>query len=280
MSKLLRMKLWLPLGEAARTLSKELDETVVIGDVLHLALVGQLTLSVRFVNEVYGLACRPFDNTAEEWMSVPPLTAGAPPISLPEGGVVFAAADGREYLTTNPKIHLDHPVYDLAMIGGEKGDVERAYQRVIGGAEVADSWSNGIFLISQEKYFQLLEYRSTPDVAERWCYFPAGVLPDDSTLVVRPQELDRFIASAKKAISSASVSEVSKGLAPREKTTLLNIIGGLLELMTAHSSVWNNQAAIVQELLENYERCPGIAKSTIDSKFAEAKRSIKQNLPY
>lgn len=67
----------------------------------------------------------------------------------------------------------------------------------------------------------------------------------------------------------------------RAETTYLNIIGGLLGLMLnttpggQRGSAYESQAAIISALLAHYGGKPGIADSTLEQKFADAKRSIK-----
>lgn len=76
---------------------------------------------------------------------------------------------------------------------------------------------------------------------------------------------------------------VDKQVAPNQKaeTTYLNIIGGLLDLMLGTTpggqkgSAYVSQAAIISALLAHQGGKPGIAVSTLEQKFAEAKRSIK-----
>ena len=68
---------------------------------------------------------------------------------------------------------------------------------------------------------------------------------------------------------------------PRAETTYLNIIGGLLDLMLGTTpggqkgSAYVSQAAIISALLAHHSGKPGIADSTLEQKFADAKRSIK-----
>jgi hypothetical protein len=64
-------------------------------------------------------------------------------------------------------------------------------------------------------------------------------------------------------------------LDPRERTTFLNIIGGMLELIKSPRKGRDSDAAVIRELLENYGERQGIKKSTLESKFADANRSIK-----
>lgn len=80
-------------------------------------------------------------------------------------------------------------------------------------------------------------------------------------------------------------SLASKQAAPsaRAETTYLNIIGGLLGLMLEvtpggkKGSAYDSQAAIISALLAHHSGKPGIADSTLQQKFAEAKRSIQSS---
>jgi hypothetical protein len=96
-------------------------------------------------------------------------------------------------------------------------------------------------------------------------------------LLFLKQDLDRF----RVAHLSQANHEAADSLGERAETTYLNIIGGLLALMLSKSpagmaqSVFDSQAAIISELLAHYENKPGIAKRTLEEKFAEANRSLK-----
>lgn len=74
-----------------------------------------------------------------------------------------------------------------------------------------------------------------------------------------------------------------KPLPPRAELTYLNIIGGLLELMLGKTpsgksqSAYEDQAAIISALLVHHKGKSGIAKRTLEEKFAAAKRSLGAN---
>ncbi|MBP9940198.1 MAG: hypothetical protein KBF33_02250 [Comamonas sp.] len=76
---------------------------------------------------------------------------------------------------------------------------------------------------------------------------------------------------------------VDKQSAPsaRAETTYLNIIGGLLGLMLGTTpsgqkgSLYDTQASIISALLAHHEGKPGMSDTTLENKFAEAKRSIR-----
>lgn len=81
--------------------------------------------------------------------------------------------------------------------------------------------------------------------------------------------------------SLRAIVEKQVAIGPRAEATYLNIIGGLLDLMLGttpggqRGSVYESQAAIISALLAHHEGKPGIAGSTLEQKFADARRSIK-----
>ncbi len=68
-----------------------------------------------------------------------------------------------------------------------------------------------------------------------------------------------------------------KPLATRERDTLLNIIGALVELIQTPKPGRNSDAAVITEMVANYSDKPGIKERTLQEKFARAKRSLLSN---
>lgn len=74
-----------------------------------------------------------------------------------------------------------------------------------------------------------------------------------------------------------------KQVSDRTEIVYQHIIGALLSLLLGRSpagkphSVFQSQAAIVDNLTANHPNCIGITKRTLDEKFAAAKRSLSQN---
>ena len=69
------------------------------------------------------------------------------------------------------------------------------------------------------------------------------------------------------------------------ETVYQNIIGALIEIMLAKSpagkpfSVFESQASIIDSLAAHFPGAPGIAKRTLEEKFAEGKRSLSATTP-
>ncbi len=286
MSKLFKLKRWLSLSESAKHLSTVLGDEVSVADLLRLALDGRLVLSVVFVNSAYGQICKLFDRESAEWLEVPPLRSGRPPLRIPKGGaVVFIAPDGREYQCCGAPIPLenDEP-YDLTMIGAERLSVQHAYQLEIGGPPAEWVAIDGAILAQSGNYFQLSghfsenPYFDQSKLNKSWAhasnFYPAG-LPDDATIVVRPASLTNLTRSLEDADAL-----LPQQLSVREQTSYLNIIAGLLDLMLGKTpsgkaqSVFTSQSAIISALTAHHHGKQGITQRTLEQKFAEARRSL------
>lgn len=70
---------------------------------------------------------------------------------------------------------------------------------------------------------------------------------------------------------------VEKMAVPGERTeaTYLNIIGAMLELLRSpRPGREESDAAVIRELIENFSDKPGISKTTLEAKFADARRRL------
>lgn len=105
-------------------------------------------------------------------------------------------------------------------------------------------------------------------------YYPAGGLPDDSVLVVRTRSLTDLQERL-----SCNDSATKKPLGGRAETTYLNIIGALLEVLSGDSPGIQKHPDFISEakLIEHFSgfNISGLSKTTLELKFASAKRSIK-----
>ena len=107
-------------------------------------------------------------------------------------------------------------------------------------------------------------------------YYPAGGLPAHAVLVVRTRAL-RVLQERVESENGGALPEI--GL--RAETTYQNIIGALLKLILGHSpggkahSVFKNQTAVIDALLAEHERKPGISRRTLEQKFSIASRSLE-----
>lgn len=224
--KLLKLKDWVTVPDAARHLSIFFDVTVSEPDVLRLALDGRLTLSVYFVNKTWarcadiGLRA---NNSNEQ---IPPKTRNTVVGTTIHG---FRLCGG-EVAKHDEGIKFIEGVWDLAMIEGGKIAVEAKYQRLTGGPAVDDPIFEFLLLNRPDgtwaQLFQPLPYQEQDHQLPSGHpknYFPVAALPSDSIFVIRTQALQELELSH-------SDGALERPVGQRERTTLLVIIAALAEL--------------------------------------------------
>lgn len=161
MSKLLKLKKWLTVEDAAKRLSISVGEDVTEADILRLALDGHLTLSVYFVNHAKGRPVRIELLSSQHFSNAPSLFEYGPPrcVSI-DGAVLPNKKEVLIYEGDEQKPECLEGVWDLLMLGAEKLDVEHAYQSLTGGPAVDLTCFGGPLVASADRsqIFQILSY--------------------------------------------------------------------------------------------------------------------------
>jgi hypothetical protein len=163
LKKLFTLKKWLTLQEAARHLAIVFGEEVCEADVLRLALDGHLKLSVNFVN--HARARKGNVSPIEEAEYEDFLFELPPEISIPEehkGKPIRVMKginlDGKRVLNLSKDVMSLDGVYDLAMLGNERIDVEHQYQMLTNGPSVTLQGLDGAFVTGDANtMYQILE---------------------------------------------------------------------------------------------------------------------------
>lgn len=193
MGKLLGLKEWLTLEDAAGHLQRELGEPVRAAEVLQLALDGALRVSVRFAGggALARLARAPAAELEfDDLFGAPLLDLGSEPETI----------DG---------------VWDLSLVGDGSIEIERRMQALLDGPAVESFSPAGLFLVSpnEDLWAALVELdirgvavdhtiqvegfrgEKLPLVAITKRYFPLHELPPGAVIVVRPAELEALIVA-------------------------------------------------------------------------------------
>ena len=167
MKKLVHLKKWLTVSEAARHLSTLFGESISEADVLRLALDGELMLSVYFVNGTL-TRCGLLYRLRTTKNRAPQLSNGERTNTI-EGTLVANDWSLSTVLNKN-----NRGIWDLPMLGLERDDIEQRYQDLIGGPKstLRSRWSNSlstrwyVLRASQSRqnahYTQFTQIRSLP----------------------------------------------------------------------------------------------------------------------
>lgn len=187
MSKLMKVKRWVLLADAAKYLSTVLEEPVSIRDIYAIALEGNITLSFGMPRDLLANPIRICESKAErdaavatqEWELLPVLKAGP--------NAIFSASETRE------------GIFDFAMLGG---DIELFRYNAL--SQAGDSFNCLTFdeIIARDEAGNLLRPLSRLWAADKFGIMQVaeeipwyGSLPDEAQICVRVSELDRLIRS-------------------------------------------------------------------------------------
>jgi len=193
MKKLFRLRSWLTLDEAVEHLSVLFGEQITRAELLRLALDGEFTLSVRFVNGVYAKGGKAIHSSEAHRISMPDLNGNTFEVF---SGIFI---DEARVIDTKPGVRFLTGVWDLPMIGAEQIDVEHEYQALTSGPVLDLFDLEGAFVCKDGEYWQLQEhfsnnkYFKASNLKAPWTdpenFYPAAGIPSDAVLVARPDSL-------------------------------------------------------------------------------------------
>lgn len=207
MSKLLKLKQWMTVAEAAERLTVAAGETVTEADLLLFALDSHLPISVFFTTETFAQPCMILPVSDREEHEATSATAVQPntdaesesaPLEVEPAETVQALArttiDKTHIILTPITTHspvLINGLWDLAMIGGEIDFVKNQLMDRLSKQEVTPSLDD-LLIVDQEgnEHFSLLRYEQAK--AKENHYVPAARMPADALLVVRTNALLHF----------------------------------------------------------------------------------------
>lgn len=137
MNKLLKLKQYLSINDSADYLSATLEETVSVADIYELSLEGHLAISIRLTNQAFA---KKVDL--------------APELELTNSEEQFGAVQANE---VNEQVHIFNGLYDLAMIGEERFELRKLYQREVEGDSPVLSELSGFYVKHEGSIYKLLE---------------------------------------------------------------------------------------------------------------------------
>ena len=138
------------------------------------------------------------------------------------------------------------------MIGAERLDIERKYQRLTGGPPVNLSnlegplvshpngtWARIVDHYSDNEFFDKKNLKSPYNHSDN--YYPAGGLPSDAVFVVRTSALQKL-----ESYISEPEPDADRPIGRRERSTLLVIIAALAKLARIDVAKASSAAASIE----------------------------------
>jgi hypothetical protein len=244
MTKLYALKEWLTVPDTARHLTVLLGEEVKQSDVLRLALDGQLTLSVYFVNPMWGrsgrIVPRSEANTAEAEALNDETASTVERIFLDQNNVA----------ELGPEVVPIWGVWDFTMWGVERREVEKRYEELTGGPHVQVYSFDGPLVSRPDGTICQLQEPVGPEKRSKGStnqFRTFDEIPSDCVWVIRTSALQEFEARlARKETPPKS----ENSLGSRERTTLLLIIAALARLSKLNLSKPSATATAIESETE------------------------------
>lgn len=239
MKKIFKLREWLTVDEAARHLTSVLEEEVGPSDILRMGLDGHLTLSVNFVNMTKARLGRVVPYKDVPKFELP----GMGPDGRPSDEIlqfvdglpikrIEQLTEETPFLRFGKDVASIDGVWDLAMIGGERHDVEHAFQALAGGPAIELVSLEGAFVFRPDGQWANLQDR-LPDAAvvaldgkkrkRTGNYYPRAGLPSDAPIVVRTTAIAEFQARLQAPPPAAD----GRPLGTRQRDTLLKLVIGM-----------------------------------------------------
>jgi ribosomal protein L21 len=248
LKKLLKLKDWLTVPDAARHLSILFGEDVSEADVLRFALDGHLTLSVDFVNVA-----------AAQCGKIIPLRDAKIKIIQTSEGKSYRSINGIRrndvnVISFDGELTFIEGVWDLAMHGAERKAIEHKYRLLTDGPAVDLGQEDGILVnrpdgtwaqllrtFDDSSEFHLWNFISnkTYDRPDNW--YAAQTFPSDAVLVVRTSALRDL-----EALISEPEPDLERPIERRERRSLLVIIAALAKLAKVNVAKPSAAAAAIE----------------------------------
>ncbi|RTR40552.1 hypothetical protein EKG38_01115 [Shewanella canadensis] len=159
MKKLFKLKEYLTIEEAAEYLSSSIEEPVSQADLYWLVQEKQLTMSVKLSTQAYvkgGQYITPQDNDSDTYQVDYNLATNE---ALDEQYQInlddeLQVGENR-WLAFDKKVHVIDGVWDLPMIGLESYEIDKLYQKEVGGTEPTLDAINDFFLKRDDFVFRI-----------------------------------------------------------------------------------------------------------------------------
>ena len=209
-------------------------------------------------------------------LTVPAIGADMKPddertIDIPRGMLiedVDVLTDDTRFVCFNDAVSSINGVWDLAMRGGERIDVEHQFHRLTGGPPVELISIDGTFVRRNDGVWASIQDKfedreeDTPNGKKKVAgsYYPAGGLPEDGVLVVRTialREFEQALLMEATKLSIKSKLDDDGTVGTKERNTLLTIIG----VLAAIAEIDTSRTSKAGEIIESKATLMGLSLS-------------------
>lgn len=262
-SKVLKLKKWVTVAEAAQLLTDSFDEVFSEADVLGFALDLKIMLSVNFLSGVFGKVCL---NNGDEFAEI------------------LKADDSygiREKLKFGDDLHPLFDIYDLPMLFGGRDIIHQRFRKLHGRPESEFDNEDEILVVGGGQKYKLhetfvkdflVDLETDKPVDGSWIgsdsFAPLLDLDENCLLGVRTSvlcELEESLAGEE--------SGKEKQPSPREEKSNLHIIGALLDIIMTNQ-LFTSEENLREYVADRYKGFPGCAARTLAGRFSEAKELL------
>lgn len=260
-NKIFSLRKWLSLEDAATYLSGELEEEITTHDICMFIIEEKVKLHVRLPEGVYGKIggqCDKKENPS------------------PDGVEYFGYYSGLGYIKAFSRlIKIEDELLELPYKAGGKRIIrilESNTRSCLSNTGLTDDdVAFDELILKREKGDYIIPYESSFSFEEsRSKWLASWDLPKDARAGVLVEELKKFINQIK---DSSLNQSLSKPFRVREKNSMLRTIAGLLLVLKSKGM---SEAQAIKWLDEQgYSDMEGLSKSTLEARFAEAKRVIQ-----
>jgi hypothetical protein len=272
MSKLFKLKEWLPISSAVDHLSKIFDEPVTATDVYQLAIDGHLVLTVRIINSCYAMRGDVVSYQNIKFKTIlPPLGNGQKICTSTLLDESKSHTEAR-FFTMNDQEELIDGLWDLHLdAGAALLYLNSVLQTSNSGPEITGLNLEGIFVTNDEGKFALL-YEDDDGIT-----FPSDSLPAGTELVVRIKSIQDLIALVIDPKTSTAPSQ-PKHINSRAECAYKRLVAALLEYIDGRHGEPNpqyvNDAQLITSLVDRYQGYDGLSKRTLEDRLPDCRKSL------
>ena len=257
MNKLHNGKKWMTVDDAATYISSALEEPVSNADIFQSAMEDSLTLSVHIIDREYAVIGDIIDELVDE------VDLNKPPHSMLHG------------FWKERRSGSISGICDIVNVEGGKKLLEMKHYFLRGNYDKPQATNGHIYI--RNTFGSVCRLHCLVDYQGDELSIPATSFPDSFQFVLLKDRVDELINHLH---NQKQPQYKSNPLSEREKNSHLNVISALLHVVLGKDGVaphpdFDSEAQLINHITQTYSDCgEGLAKSTLEKRFSEAKKAL------